>query len=63
MKRTDLIHVRNNLADRHAPHPGLSTCTQAVSADERERSAGCACPPPPRTAPAPQPAVAAGPHR
>lgn len=59
--RTDLAHTRNALADRHAPHPGRSTCTEEVPANERERSAVCACPPPPRTVPAPPPPpVAAG---
>lgn len=58
--RTDLCHTRNALADRHAPHPGRSTCTEQVPATERERSAVCACPPPPRMALAPPPAVAAG---
>ncbi|MCC2275576.1 hypothetical protein LKL35_09095 [Streptomyces sp. ET3-23] len=58
--RTDLAHTRDALADRHAPHPGRSTCTEQVPAHERERSAVCACPPPPRTAPvAPPPPVAA----
>jgi hypothetical protein len=59
--RTDLIHTRNTLADRHAPHPRRSTCTQEVPDGERERSAVCACPPPPHAAPVPPPpAVAAG---
>lgn len=60
--RTDLIHTRNSLADRHAPHPGRSNCTAEVPADERERSAVCACPPPPHAAVPvpPPPAVAAG---
>ncbi|GAA3500735.1 hypothetical protein GCM10019016_078420 [Streptomyces prasinosporus] len=58
--RTDLADTRNTLADRHAPHPGRSTCTGEVPATERERSAVCACPPPPRTLPAPPPPVAAG---
>ncbi|MET9832799.1 hypothetical protein ABZ078_26645 [Streptomyces sp. NPDC006385] len=58
--RTDLAHTRNRLADRHAPHPGRSTCTGEVPATERERSAACACPPPPSTLPAPPPPVAAG---
>ncbi|MEU1629236.1 hypothetical protein ABZ746_28755 [Streptomyces sp. NPDC020096] len=53
--RTDLAHTRDALADRHAPHPGRSTCTEQVPATERERSAVCACPPPPRTATAPPP--------
>ncbi|OKI09420.1 hypothetical protein A6A06_01560 [Streptomyces sp. CB02923] len=58
--RTDLCDTRNALADRHAPHPGRSTCAEEVPATERERSAVCACPPPPRTVAAPPPAVAAG---
>ncbi|MFJ4703688.1 hypothetical protein ACIP6I_02340 [Streptomyces anulatus] len=56
--RTDLSDTRNHLADRHAPHPGRSTCAQEVPANERERSAVCACPPPPRPLPAPPPPVA-----
>ncbi|MFD4022251.1 hypothetical protein ACFWRV_01850 [Streptomyces sp. NPDC058576] len=43
--RTDLSDTRNQLADRHAPHPRRSTCAQAVPPNERERSAACACPP------------------
>ncbi|MGC0386666.1 hypothetical protein [Streptomyces sp. SAI-129] len=43
---SDLSHTRTTLADRHAPHPGRSTCTEEVPATERERSAVCACPPP-----------------
>lgn len=58
--RTDLAHTRKALADRHAPHPGRSTCHGEVPTTERERSAVCACPPPPRTLPAPPPPVAAG---
>ncbi|MFE3901296.1 hypothetical protein ACFXPY_13290 [Streptomyces sp. NPDC059153] len=58
--RSDLAHTRNALADRHAPHPGRSTCTEEAPATEREHSAVCACPPPPRTMPAPPPPVAAG---
>ncbi|MFJ7527979.1 hypothetical protein ACIQ1S_24000 [Streptomyces griseus] len=58
--RTDLADTRNALADRHAQHPGRSTCSQEVPATERERSAVCACPPPPRALPAPPPPVAAG---
>ncbi|MGQ4376482.1 hypothetical protein ACN6K9_006845 [Streptomyces sp. SAS_267] len=58
--RGDLSYLRNKLADRHAPHPGRSTCTGEVPATERERSAVCACPPAPRTLPAPPPPVAAG---
>lgn len=57
--RTDLGHTRDALADRNAPHPGRSTCTEAVPATERERSAVCACPPPPRTVAAPPPTIAA----
>ncbi|WP_432141057.1 hypothetical protein [Streptomyces sp. bgisy084] len=52
---SDLSYTRNSLADRHAPHPGRSICTEQVPADERERSAGCACPPLPHTVPAPPP--------
>ncbi|WP_371632211.1 hypothetical protein OG693_04500 [Streptomyces sp. NBC_01259] len=58
--RTDLSDTRNTLADRHELHPGRSTCTEKVPANERERSAVCACPPPPRTLLAPPPPVAAG---
>ncbi|GGZ40492.1 hypothetical protein [Streptomyces poonensis] len=28
--QTDLAHTRNAIADRHAPHPSRSTCTQVV---------------------------------
>ncbi|MEU4173760.1 hypothetical protein [Streptomyces sp. NPDC026589] len=52
--------TRNALTDRHAPHPGRSTCSAEVPATERERSAVCACPPSPCTLPAPPPPVAAG---
>ncbi|MCX4766025.1 hypothetical protein OG562_34635 [Streptomyces sp. NBC_01275] len=58
--RTDLSETRNQLADRHAPHAGRSTCTGEVPSTEQERSAACACPPPPRTLPAPPPPTAAG---
>ncbi|MFI0776177.1 hypothetical protein [Streptomyces sp. NPDC021212] len=62
--RTDLAHTRNDLADRHAPHPGRTTCTEEVPANERERSAVCACPPLPRTvATPPPPPMAAGMRR
>lgn len=61
--RADLAHSRNELADRHAPHPGRSTCTEEVPATEHERSAVCACPPPPRTVAALPPQVAAAPRR
>ncbi len=61
--RTDLIHNRNNLADRHTRHPGRSACAAEVPATERERSSRCACPPSPRTVPAPPPPVAPGPRR
>ncbi|MFE1199592.1 hypothetical protein ACFW6E_43965 [Streptomyces olivaceoviridis] len=60
--RTDLVHTRNDLADRHAPHPGRAACPQEVRAGERERSAVCACPPPPRALPVPPP-MAAWPRR
>ncbi|WP_249938357.1 hypothetical protein [Streptomyces mirabilis] len=56
----DLSYLRNQLADRHAPHPGRSTCSEEVPTTERERSAVCACPPPPRTVPAPPPPLAVG---
>ncbi|GAA3196532.1 MULTISPECIES: hypothetical protein [Streptomyces] len=56
--RTDLSYIRNQLADRHAPHPGRSTCAAEVPPTEQERSAVCACPPPPRTLPAPPPMAA-----
>ncbi|MYS36696.1 hypothetical protein K388_02705 [Streptomyces sp. KhCrAH-43] len=56
----DLSDTRNDLADRHAPHPGRSICAQEVPANEHERSAVCACPPPPRTLPVPLPPVAVG---
>ncbi|MGW1235027.1 hypothetical protein [Streptomyces californicus] len=58
--RTDLSDTRDQLADRHAPHPGRNICEQKVPANERERSAVCACPQPPRTLPAPPPPVAVG---
>jgi hypothetical protein len=61
--RTDLCDTRNALADRHAPRPGRSTCTQEIPATEHERSAVCACPLLPRTLHAPPPPVAAGPRR
>ncbi|MEU4486678.1 hypothetical protein AB0H94_17625 [Streptomyces purpurascens] len=61
--RSDLAHTRNRLADRHAPHPARSACTEEVLATERERSAVCACPPPPRTLPVPPPPLTAGPRR
>ncbi|MFI9423403.1 hypothetical protein ACIG54_07530 [Streptomyces achromogenes] len=60
---TDLVHTRNSLADRHAPHPGRTECTREVPAGERERSAVCACPPSPRALLLPPPPVAAGPRR
>ncbi|MFF7899720.1 hypothetical protein ACIP4X_29840 [Streptomyces sp. NPDC088817] len=60
---TDLIHTRNNLADRHALHPGRSTCAEEVPATERERPAVRACPPPPRAVPASPPPITPGPRR
>lgn len=58
---SDLAHTREQLADRHAPHPGRRACAEQVPDHEPERSAVCACPPPPRalTAPAPPPVEAA----
>ncbi|GAA4781931.1 hypothetical protein [Streptomyces ziwulingensis] len=61
--RSDLPETRDQLADRHAPHPGRSTCTGEVPSTEQERSAVCACPPPPRTLPVPPRPMAAGPRR
>ncbi|MEU6814073.1 hypothetical protein [Streptomyces sp. NPDC046860] len=58
--RNDLSRTRNDLADRHAEHPGRSICTEEVPVTERERSAVCACPPRPRTPPVPPPPLAAG---
>ncbi|MEW2079094.1 hypothetical protein AB0941_36890 [Streptomyces sp. NPDC013433] len=58
--RTDLSETRNQLADRHAPHPGRSTCTEEVPSTEQERSAVCACPPPPRPLPVQPPPMAVG---
>ncbi len=60
--RTDLIHTRNTLADRHCSHPGRSACAGEVPATEHERSAVCTCPlpPSPRALPAPPPPGAAG---
>ncbi|APY85549.1 hypothetical protein DCW30_25350 [Streptomyces alfalfae] len=52
---SDLAHTREQLADRHAPHPGRRACTEQVPDHEPERSAVCACPPPPRALPAPAP--------
>ncbi|MGZ2361555.1 hypothetical protein LRE75_33570 [Streptomyces sp. 372A] len=60
---TDLSNTRDDLADRHAPHPGRSTCAQEVPVNEHERSAVCACPPPPRTLPVAPPPVAVGRRR
>ncbi|AUH44813.1 hypothetical protein CXR04_09970 [Streptomyces sp. CMB-StM0423] len=51
--RTDLAWTRDAFADRHAAHPGRSTCTEQVPAGEPERSAVCACPPPCSVPPAP----------
>ncbi|MFF3364539.1 hypothetical protein [Streptomyces misionensis] len=52
---SDLAHTRDQLADRHAPHPGRRVCTGQLPDHEPERSAVCACPPPPRALPAPAP--------
>lgn len=57
--RTNMACTRDALADRHADHPGRSTCTEQVPVGERERSAVCACPPPPMSVPPAPPDVAA----
>jgi hypothetical protein len=64
--RSDLAHMRNDLADRHQDHPQRRACTAEVVPDEREASAICACPaPPPRlaTTPAAAPTAAAPANR
>ncbi|MEU2082340.1 hypothetical protein ABZ569_10700 [Streptomyces albus] len=53
---TDLRQTRNDLADRHAPHPRRTVCTGEVPDTEREASAVCACPSP-ASAPAAAPPV------
>ncbi|MFI0743016.1 hypothetical protein ACH4PU_33835 [Streptomyces sp. NPDC021100] len=59
---SDVCGLRNNLADRHTPHPRRTACEGEVPGDEREASTVCACPaPPPRVASTP--AVAAGGRR
>ncbi|MER5782639.1 hypothetical protein ABT104_13065 [Streptomyces mobaraensis] len=59
---SDVHHLRNDLADRHEPHPQRTACEGEGSDTEREASAVCACPPPPpRVASAP--AAAAGGRR
>ncbi|MBC2878058.1 MULTISPECIES: hypothetical protein [Streptomyces] len=59
---SDVRGLRNDLADRHAPHPRRTACEGEVAGNEREASAVCACPPPPpRIASAP--AAAAGGRR
>lgn len=50
---SDLVHMRNDLADRHQGHPQRRACTAAVGPDEREASAVCACPPPSRLSTSP----------
>lgn len=64
--RSDLTHMRNDLADRHQNHPQRRACTADVGPDEHEASAICACPaPPPRltTSPAAAPTAAAPANR
>ncbi|MFE9308104.1 hypothetical protein ACFYM5_10425 [Streptomyces sp. NPDC006706] len=66
MDDTADLHVARRLrylADRHALHPGRSTCAEEVPATERERTAVYACPPLPRAVPASPPPIAAGPRR
>jgi hypothetical protein len=43
---SDLAHTRNDLADRHQPHPTRRPCTAETGPGETEASAVCACPPP-----------------
>ena len=59
--RSDLAHVRAELADRHEAHPERSVCSAEVGPGEREASAVCGCPPPPRppTTPSPPPTLPA----
>ncbi|AJC55071.1 hypothetical protein GZL_02480 [Streptomyces sp. 769] len=59
--RSDLSHLRDELADRHEPHPQRTVYSAEVGPDGPEVSAVCACPPPPRitTAPVPPPATSA----
>ncbi|MFB7550848.1 hypothetical protein [Streptomyces sp. NPDC056154] len=62
--RSDLQITRNELADRHEPHPRRPACRGEVPADETEASAVCACPPPPSRVPvAPLTAAPAGRRR
>ncbi|MFK4222236.1 hypothetical protein [Streptomyces sp. NPDC019890] len=60
---SDLRYTRNELADRHEPHPRRTACSGEVSPEEHEASAVCACPPPPRVATAPAVPAAAGRRR
>ncbi|KPC62662.1 hypothetical protein [Streptomyces chattanoogensis] len=57
--RSDLSHLRNELADRHEPHPQRTACSAEVAPDEPEASAVCVCPPTSRitTTPSPPPAT------
>ncbi|MFD6457399.1 hypothetical protein [Streptomyces roseolus] len=65
--RSDLTHTRDALADRHAPHPGRSTCTEEVPR-HRTRTLRRVCLPAPRRArfrrrrPRSPPACAVDPH-
>ncbi|MCD9193419.1 hypothetical protein [Streptomyces albireticuli] len=43
---SDLRGIRNDLADRHSPHPQRTACDGDVPDAEQEASAVCACPPP-----------------
>ncbi|QPP05185.1 hypothetical protein G4Z16_00920 [Streptomyces bathyalis] len=42
----ELGRIRDELADRHLPHPHRSPCPQQVAADEQEASVSCRCPNP-----------------
>ncbi|MEU2874221.1 hypothetical protein ABZ769_34360 [Streptomyces olivoreticuli] len=50
---SDLAHTRDELADRHEPHPRRTACTAEAMPDKREASALCACPPLPPVPAAP----------
>ncbi|MFB7270786.1 hypothetical protein [Streptomyces sp. NPDC056244] len=61
---SDLNRIRNELADRHEPHPRRTACSgDVVPPGEREAAAVCACPVPAPRTPAGPPATAAGRRR
>ncbi|MFF4161550.1 hypothetical protein [Streptomyces sp. NPDC001678] len=59
---SDLRGIRNDLADRHVPHPQRAAWVSEMPSTEREASAVCACPPPPSRVPS-LPSVVAGGRR